>query len=67
MVAVRIWESCCRLLLCWTRRAELVLGTTVEDARGVRQLHGVNHISQREVGQQGRVRIAVEYARISHS
>ena len=41
------------------QRADVVLETTVEDARRVRQLHGVNHISQRKVGQQGRVRITV--------
>ena len=41
-------------------RAEIVLETTVEDARRVRLLPDVNHISQRKVGQQGRVRIAVD-------
>ena len=41
-------------------RAEIVLETTVEDARRVRLLPDVNHISQRQVGQQGRVRITVD-------
>ena len=41
-------------------RAEIVLETTVEDARRVRLSPDVNHISQRKVGQQGRVRITVD-------
>ena len=41
-------------------RAEIVLETTVGDARRVRLLPDVNHISQRKVGQQGRVRITVD-------
>ena len=41
------------------QRAEVVQETTVDDARRVRQIHGVSHISQRKVGQQGRVRISV--------
>ena len=39
---------------------EFVLETTVDDARRVRQIPDVNHISQREVGQNGRVRILVD-------
>ena len=42
------------------QRAEVVLETTVDDARRVRQIHGVNHISQRKVGQHGQVRITVD-------
>ena len=41
-------------------RTEVVLETTVDDARRVRQIPGVNHISQRKVGQNGRVRITVD-------
>ena len=41
-------------------RTELVLETTVDDARRVRQIPDVNHISQRKVGQNGRVRITVD-------
>ena len=41
-------------------RTELVLETTVDDARRVRQIPDVHHISQREVGQNGRVRITVK-------
>ena len=41
------------------QRAEVVLETTVDDARRVRQLHGVNHISERKVGPHGRVCITV--------
>ena len=40
-------------------RTEVVLETTVDDARRVRQIPGVNHISQRKVGQNGRVCITV--------
>ena len=54
---MRIWVSCCRLLLRWTIALKL-LETTV-DARRVRQLPDVNHISQRKVGQNGRVRSTV--------
>ena len=42
------------------RRAEVVLETTVDDARRVRQIPDVNHISQRKVGQNSRVRITVD-------
>ena len=41
-------------------RTELVLETTVDDARRVRQIPDVHHISQRKVGQNGRVRITVD-------
>ena len=41
-------------------RTEFVLETTVDDARRVRQIPDVHHISQRKVGQNGRVRITVE-------
>ena len=41
-------------------RAEVVLETTVDDARRVRQILGVNHISHRKVGQNGRVRTTVD-------
>ena len=41
-------------------RTEFVLETTVDDARRVRQIPDVNHISQRKVGQNGRVRITVD-------
>ena len=41
-------------------RTELALETTVDDARRVRQIPDVNHISQRKVGQNGRVRITVD-------
>ena len=41
-------------------RTEHVLETTVDDARRVRQIHDVHHISQRKVGQNGRVRITVD-------
>ena len=41
-------------------RTELVLETTVDDARRVRQIPDVHHISQRKVGQKGRVRITVD-------
>ena len=39
------------------QRAEVVLETTVDAARRVRQILGINHMSQRKVGQSGRVRI----------
>ena len=39
---------------------EVVLETTVDDARRVRQIPDVNNISQRKVGQNGRVRITVD-------
>ena len=38
---------------------EVVLEITVDDARGVRQIPDFSHISQRKVGQNGRVRITV--------
>ena len=57
---MRIWVNCCRLLLPLDHRSELVLETTVDDARRVRQIPDVNHISQRKVGQNGRVRITVD-------
>ena len=41
------------------QHAEVVLETTVDDAHRVRQILGVNHISQRKVGPHGRVRITV--------
>ena len=41
-------------------RTELVLETTVDDARRVRQIPDVHHISQRKVGQNSRVRITVD-------
>ena len=41
-------------------RHEIVIETTAEDARRVRQLPGVHHISQRKVGDSGRVRITVD-------
>ena len=41
-------------------RTELVLETTVDDARRVRQIPDVHHISQRKDGQNGRVRITVD-------
>ena len=41
-------------------RTELVLETTVDDARRMRQIPDVNHISQRKVGQNGRVRMTVD-------
>ena len=41
-------------------RAEIVVETTVEDARRVRLLPDVNHISKRKVGQQGRASITVD-------
>ena len=41
-------------------RTELVSETTVDDVRRVRQIPDVNHISQRKVGQNGRVRITVD-------
>ena len=41
-------------------RREVVLETTGEDARRVRQIPGVRHISQRKVGEKGRVRITVD-------
>ena len=41
-------------------RTEVVLETTVDDARIVRQIPDVNHISQRKVGQNGRDRITVD-------
>ena len=40
-------------------RTEIVLETIVDDARSVRQIPDVHHISQRKVGQNGRVRITV--------
>ena len=46
-------------------RTELVLETTVDYARRVRQIPDVNHISQRKVGQNGRVRITVECLNLS--
>ena len=42
------------------QHTELVLETTVDDARRVRQIPDVNHISQRKVGQNGRVRITMD-------
>ena len=41
-------------------RTEHVLETTVDDARRVRQFPDAHHISQRKVGQNGRVRITVD-------
>ena len=41
-------------------RAEVALETTVHDAHRVRQILGVHHISQRKVGQNGRVRVTVD-------
>ena len=57
---MRIWVSCCRLLLRWTHRTEVVFETTVDDARRVRQILDVNRNSQRYVRQNGRVRITVD-------
>ena len=42
------------------QRVELVMETSVEDARRVRQLSGVHHVAQRKVGELGRVRITVD-------
>ena len=57
---MKIWVSCCRLLLRWTPRTEVVLETTFDDARRVRQILVVNRISHSYVKQNGRVRITVD-------
>ena len=41
-------------------RTELVMESTVGDSRRVRQIPDVDHISQRKVEQNGRVRITVD-------
>ncbi len=41
-------------------RLEIVMETTADDARRVRRLEGVKHISQRKVGDRGQVRITVD-------
>ena len=41
-------------------RDEIVIETTVDDARRIRQLPGVCHVSQRKVNDAGRVRLTVD-------
>ena len=41
-------------------RVEIVMGTDVDDARRVRLMSGVHHISQRKVGDHGRVRVTLD-------
>jgi len=41
-------------------RVEIVMGTDVDDARRVRLMSGVHNISQRKVGDHGRVRVTLD-------